>query len=492
MEKARSESLLTSFIKYFYGNFVVLVLGLVQLPLTTRVLSTDEYGKTTMFITAVTVIYIFAILGLDQAYIRYFYKDGINRKTLFFQCLIPPFILIIILTGIYIIFSRPFNLFLFGESDLSIMIPVVGYTVISVFERFLFLNIRMEQNGVLYSNLNILTKALNISFIILLAYKLGSNFRVVMYAMTLSLGVVTLICAVRFLFINRKVKITPHEADGKSITITGSGKELLRYGIPFIPMLLMEWLLSSMDKWSIKIFNDFSETGIYGSAMQIMSIILTVKITFVAFWSPIAMEKYENASKEECQSFFADMFDKVQFLCIFAAFMLTVFRDVVVLILGRDYRDAVRIIPFLTLMPVLSILFEMTGQGVKFKGKIRYFNYASLAAITINLIGNTLLVPRYKGVGAALATAVTYVVYFAIGTYFSVKCYPVRYRLPRFAVSLALYAGYAVYATVSGSGIVCALIGTAVFAVCCLVNLDTLKDLLGYALKFAAGFGKKK
>ncbi|MBR6469674.1 MAG: oligosaccharide flippase family protein, partial [Lachnospiraceae bacterium] len=174
MEKAqdKKESLFSSFIKYFYGNFVVLLLGLVQLPLTTRVLRTEEYGKTTMFITAVSVIYIFAILGLDQAYIRFFYKEGINRKTLFFQCLIPPFVLIIILSFVYVLFAPFFNAFLFGENSLSIIIPVVAYTVISVFERFLFLNIRMEQNGVLYSNLNILSKVLNVSFIILFAYLL--------------------------------------------------------------------------------------------------------------------------------------------------------------------------------------------------------------------------------------------------------------------------------------------------------------------------------
>ena len=68
MEENKKESLLSSFIKYFYGNFVVLLLGLVQLPLTTRILATDEYGKTTMFTTAVTVIYIFAILGLRALY----------------------------------------------------------------------------------------------------------------------------------------------------------------------------------------------------------------------------------------------------------------------------------------------------------------------------------------------------------------------------------------------------------------------------------------
>ena len=136
MERENKESLFTSFIKYFYGNFVVLLLGLIQLPLTTRVLETQEYGKTTMFTTAVTVIYIFAILGLDQAYIRYFYKDGVNRKTLFVQCLIPPFILILILSAVYVLFADLFNTFLFGASGIDIIIPVVAYTVISCLHIF--------------------------------------------------------------------------------------------------------------------------------------------------------------------------------------------------------------------------------------------------------------------------------------------------------------------------------------------------------------------
>ena len=474
MERENKESLFTSFIKYFYGNFVVLLLGLIQLPLTTRVLETQEYGKTTMFTTAVTVIYIFAILGLDQAYIRYFYKDGVNRKTLFVQCLIPPFILILILSAVDVLFSDMFNTFLFGASGIDIIIPVVAYTVISVFERFLFLNIRMEQNGVLYSNLNILSKVLNVSFIILFAYLLGSDFRVVMYAFTLSLGTVTLLIGIRYLYVTRKEGIPRHDV---------SEKELLAYGIPFIPMLLMEWLLSSMDKWSIKIFNDFSETGIYGSAMQIMTIILTVKITFVAFWSPVAMEKYESRPEEECKDFFADMFDKVQFLCMCAAFLLTIFRGLIVLILGRAYREAVYIIPFLTLMPILSIMFEMTGQGVKFTGKIKYFNYASLAAIICNLIGNTLLVPRYKGIGAALATAVTYIVYFAIGTYFSKKCYPVKYRIGMFSVSLIMYVVYAAYATVTKDQIVSAAVGTVFLIVNCIINRKTLTGLWKYGME---------
>ena len=397
------------------------------------------------------------------------------------QCLLFPFILIVFLAGIYWIFSDYFNMFLFGRSTVDISLLVIAYTIISVFERFLFLDIRMEQRGKLYSNLNIVSKVLYIAFIVLFVQIIGDDFRVVLYALTLPLGIVTLFCGIRYVIVNRHDKAEKHDLEKK---------ELLKYGIPFVPMLLMEWLLSSMDKWSIKIFNDFAQTGIYSSAMQIMSVLLTFKITYVAFWSPIAMEKYEKEPEEVCKPFFADMFSKVQFLCMTAAFMLTILRGVIVLILGADYREAIRIIPYLTLMPILSILFEMTGQGCKFVGKAKYFNYASLAAIICNLVGNTLLVPKLGGIGAALATAVTYIVYFLIGTYFSYKCYKVSYDIKKLALSLILYGAYATYSTWSDSVLISALVGLPVLLIHCIINRKTLKSLFDYCIDFLKGLKK--
>ena len=473
MSEKNKPGVFKSFLDYFYGNFIVLLLGLVSTPLITRLMSTDEYGRTAMFQSVVSIIYIFAILGLDQGYIRYFYREKISRKKLFYQCLYPALFLILFLSSVYFIFSGLFNNILFERNSEDVTFLVILYVITSVFERFLFLNIRMDQKGKLYSNLNILSKVLYISFIALFAIVLGDDFRVVLYALTLPLFIVTLGLMIRFVIINRKEKISVFRADEFSIT----EKELLKYSIPFIPMLLMEWLLSSMDKWSIRFFNDFSETGVYSAAMQIMTIILTVKITFVAFWSPIAMEKYENESEEKCKTFFSDMFLKTQFLCMCLAFGLTICRGIIVLMLGEKYRDAIKIIPFLTLMPVLSILFEMTGQGVKFVKKIKYFNYASFAAIICNLIGNAILVPRLKGVGAAIATGITYIVYFAIGTFFANKCYPVDYKLKTLILSLIIYIGYAGYATYTDNQIISAAVGVVLLMIHILLNYKTVGSL---------------
>ncbi|MCR5302871.1 MAG: polysaccharide biosynthesis C-terminal domain-containing protein [Lachnospiraceae bacterium] len=471
----KTSNVLSSFLEYFYGNFVVLILGFVSLPLMTRLLSTGEYGRTNLFLSAVSVIYIFAILGLDQSYIRYYYNENVDTRKLFTQCLRMPVILVCFLTLIYFAFADRFNMLLFERSGTDITLLVIGYTVTSVFERFLFLDIRMRQRGKLYSNLNIATKVLNILFIVAFVYILGDDFRVGLYAQTLPLMIITLGLLIAFIRKGRGYT-------GRAHTVTE--KELLTYGIPFVPMLLMEWLLSSMDKWSIRFLNDFQETGVYSSAMQIMTILLTLKITYVAFWAPIAVKKYEQEDEDTAKDFFADIFLKVQFLCLLAAFGLTAFRSIIILILGEKYRSASAIIPFLSLMPVLSILFEMTGQGIKFKKKPVYFNYASAVAICCNLVGNLVLVPRYKGVGAAVATAFTYIVYFAIGTYFAQKCYPVKYDLAPLIISVAVYVIYAGFATVTQNEWMNVLTGVILIIGLMILNRKTVAALWGYCMDF--------
>ncbi|MCR5687526.1 MAG: oligosaccharide flippase family protein [Lachnospiraceae bacterium] len=482
-KNTENKTTLASFLEFFYGNFVVLLLGFVTLPLMTRLLPTDEYGRSSLFLSAVSIIYIFAILGLDQSYIRYYYRENVDPRALFWQCLRPPLVIIAILTAVYFFAADRFNILLFERTGTDITLLVIGYTLASVFERFLFLNIRMQQRGKLYSNLNIVSKVLNILFIVIFVRLIGPDFRVGLYSQTLPLIIVTVFLLAFFIAGGRGYSKGIHDL---------TSKELLTYGIPFIPMLLMEWLLTSMDKWSIRFLNDFSETGVYSSAMQIMTILLTFKITYVAFWSPIAMKKFEQEDGEAARAFFADMFQKVQFLCMLAAFGITAFRSVIVLILGEDYRAASHIIPFLSLMPVLSILFEMTGQGIKFMKKTVYFNYASACAIVVNLAGNLLLVPRFKGVGAAFATAVTYIVYFAIGTNFAGKCYPVKYGYRNFIISLAAYILYALYATIGHTEWINIAAGVILITVLVILNRKVAAALWGYGVSLIKDFRKDK
>ncbi len=505
---------LGGFLSYFYGNFIVLLLGFIQTPLVTRIMSTQEYGRTGMFEAAVSCIYIFAVLGLDQAYIRYYYRQGVDRRSLMVKCLLPPLFLVSLLVFLYYFMSTPANNWLFGRTSADITFLVAGYTIVSVFERFLFLDVRMQQNGRLYSNINIAQKLINIILIFVFFNLFGDDFRVVLYALTLSWASTTMFLALRYLFIKggdgRPGKDALQDSAVRKDALRDSAvrkdalqndnsrkqceipeKELISYGLPFILILLMEWLLSSCDKIALKTLSDYHELGIYNAAMKIMVLLLTFKNTFLAYWSPVAMEKYESGDRDAA-GFFRKAFDMVRFLCMQAAAGVIMLRNVVVLILGPDYRGADSIIPFLTLMPIFAIMFEITVQGMRFKKKNIFLNIASLAAIIVNICGNFLLVPVLGGTGAAVTTGVSYIMYFVVGSFFSERFYPVGYDWGRTFLDAVLIVIYAAFATFSRTEILSAAAGLVLILLIFLIEreslmkaLEVLGEYAGKILRFA-------
>lgn len=66
--------LLKAFSKYAIGTLLVLVVGFITTPILTRMISTSEMGKYSMFMTLGNLISTLLCLGLDQSYLR-FYND---------------------------------------------------------------------------------------------------------------------------------------------------------------------------------------------------------------------------------------------------------------------------------------------------------------------------------------------------------------------------------------------------------------------------------
>ena len=467
----KEKGVLKGFLSYFYGNFIVLILGFIQTPLLTRILSTDEYGRTGMFETAVTIIYIFSIVGLDQAYIRYYYEKDIDREALLRRCISPALAVVMVLSLIYLVFSDVANQFLFGESSGDVTALVIIYTFISVFERFFFLDVRMQQNGRLYSNINIIEKILSILTIIAAFYLIGNDFRIGLYALAVPWGLTTAFLIIRyFAFCRRNI-------DAGFIP---SYKELISYGTPFITVLLMEWALSSCDRIALRSFSTFDELGIYTSAMKIVVLLITFKNTFIAYWSPVAMERFESGVTEENKRFFRQAYETVAFLCIAGAALLIALRKVIVLLLGPAYRSAESVIPFLTLMPIFAMMFEITNQSIKFSKNGKYLNLASLVAIVVNVGGNFLLVPKLGGLGAAITTGISYMAYFAMGSYFAEKCIKVGYNYRRTALYAALITIYCAEASFVNDVLWDSISGLALLAVVCITEREKLRDIAGY------------
>ena len=96
-------------------------------------------------------------------------------------------------------------------------------------------------------------------------------------------------------------------------------------------------------------------------------------------------------------------------------------------------------------MAGLSVLFNglqyCISAGIHLRKKLKWEVMIMVAAAILNIVLNVMLIPTYKGTGAAMATAAAYLFYL-LGTFvLAQKNYPVAYNKMRFvnvAVQTAL------------------------------------------------------
>jgi O-antigen/teichoic acid export membrane protein len=115
-----------------------------------------------------------------------------------------------------------------------------------------------------------------------------------------------------------------------------------------------------------------------------------------------------------------------------------------VVALNPDYWDAYRVVPYITLAYVLSASASVVSIGLDLEKRTGYAASTTLAGAALNIALNFILIPKYKMIGAAVATVISYVVLYFL-TYFAANrfCripYENRKLLTLLVLSVALFS----------------------------------------------------
>ena len=140
--------------------------------------------------------------------------------------------------------------------------------------------------------------------------------------------------------------------------------------------------------------------------------------------------------------------------------------------------------------PILYTISETTAVGIAIQKKPAYSVLVSAASCLINFLGNLLLTPIWGPWGAAASTAFAYVVFFAVRTACSYRIFPVRYKLPQFAISLSALAAFAVYGSTHSFQWIQVLLFVGVIMILFLCFRADILPLIQRAVH-SLGFGKE-
>lgn len=465
--------MIKKFIQYASGNFLALILGFISSPIITRLILPEEMGKFSLFNTVTSLLFLFVMIGTDQAYVRFYNGgNGEGKKCLLRKCVSISLIVAFGTSLGILCFYKPLSNYIIGEISFKVCILLIINIITSVLQRFSLLELRMSMKAKTYSAMNVWHKLSYILMVFAVYIWLKNNSLVLMIATVAS----NLLCYLACVILERKVWF--HLRKCTSVFKT---RELIIYGFPFVFSNAINWIFEYMDRMSIRYFCDFTEIGIYSAASTIVSLLTSCQLAFTAFWVPIAYEKYENDPK--CNDFFVKMNRVVSYGMIIIAIGMVAGKDLIIFLLGDQYRNAMYIFPFLTFMPIMYTISETTVMGINFKKKTKaHIVVAGISAIC-NLAGNTVLVPMYGAKGAAISTGLSYVVFFAVRTIISLKLYKVEYKLKELCLALAFLCVLTVFSSFHSFDITIVIFTVvAVFATSILYR-DVVFDIICYLKK---------
>lgn len=469
---------LKHFIAIGFGTIINIFIGLITTPIITRLVNVSDYGAFAMFNTYTNMAVMVLGLGLDQSLIRFYYdsKELDYKRRLITITAGCSLVVTTIVCLVACCFVYEFR----SEFFICLMVNIF----VQLFFRFSQLVLRVEYKTKLYALLNSLNK------IIYLILVLGM-FGIVSSIDNLFLLIIaTIVSTIIPVIVGVMLKKELWMPLLKSSTVNLEVKKVIKFGLPFILSLGITTLFEALDKLSINYFCDYSEVGVYSSAITIVNIFTILQTTFNTVWAPMSIEHYTKNPEDKI--FFKNVNNIITILMFAFGCSLIAFKDIFILLLGKNYREGTYIIPFLIFHPIMYTISETTAIGIDFAKKSKLHIIVAITACITNAIGNFWLVPHLGGRGAAISTGVSYIVFFTTRTILGKKYFNYHPALKKIYILVGTTSFFALYSTFFKFNWTYIFLYLICMTLIVILYKNTISQILNYAKKYLHTIVKNK
>lgn len=463
-----------NFLTIGLGTAISMIIGFLTTPIITRIVGTTTYGQYSIFIMYVNIGVMILCMGLDQGIMRFYFKDDSleYKKLLIRACCIIPIIATILITFLVLILSYS-NIIKF-EFNTKIILLLGFCILLQIIYRLNMVQLRVAYKTKNYATLNIIQRIIYVVLTVLMIVTIKtSHFQSLVIATIISYFIVVII---GIYYQRNEWKFWNINYDKKF-----DYKELYKYSLPFIISMGITTIFQAIDKISLKFYCDYSEVGIYSSALNIIHIFSIVQTTFNALWSPMANEHHQKDPNDT--EFYKKGNRIITVIMFIIGITLILFRNIIVLLLGNSYREAANILPFLIFNPIMYTISETTISGLTFKKKSNMHILIAAIACICNIIGNIILIPKIGSKGAAISTGISYIIFFTARTIIANKYYRINWDYKKIYTTILITAIYALYNTFYSNSII--IITSYIIIICIIIMLykDTIKEVVNYLKK---------
>lgn len=411
----KTPKLLKASLIYSFGNMLPQLVNFLLLPFYSRVLSPEDYGVIATVEMYIYIISIFMCLCLDRAAQRFFFDNECLDKR---RIVLSTFFWTIILVSL----SLSLALYLLKDSlPMSLSFPFYPFVAISIvlslFNSFSLLTtvyFQLIEKPLIFTLLKLIRFIINIMFVLFMLLWVGANAQNKLlgdlYAVMLMLPIYLFIACKYFGF-------------GFDWKILKAG---FSFSIPFIPTLLVAWVLGMSNRFFIEKYLTLADVGFFSMAFKIASVAIILSSSIAVAFGPI-FYKLANQEGKDSKTLY-DLSLKVVYGTIVIVFVLMLFiPEVVNWFLDVKYHSIKSLIIILMFSNLLSSLMSFTTVLYIMQAKNTYFNlYAGLIASVFSLVINIIFIPIYGLHGAIMANVISMIVLAFVQNYFARKGFYIK------------------------------------------------------------------
>lgn len=247
--------------------------------------------------------------------------------------------------------------------------------------------------------------------------------------------------------------------------------KLLVFSAPLVVNGIMGKVLADMDTFLIGYYVSTGEVGVYNVVYPVALLLLTVLMSLGFLFMPLLSEFHSNNNYGDMRRFY-QMTTKWIFLVTLPMYMvLTLYPKAIIgSTFGGEFTEGGLALIILSTGFLFHTLLGPNDKTLATVGRTKFVMLATLIAAVLNLAMNVVLIPDYSYVGAAVATAVSYVVMNAITSaylYHVTDIHPFSAALlkPATAAIAAFVMLYAVVRTLLPNTILVAVAAFATYGV---------------------------
>ena len=428
-----------------YGLSTILarVINFLFVPIYTRLLSPESYGVVTEFMAYIAVLQVMLVLGLETGCFRFANKEGVDPKKVYSSAFVTVFCVSATFLALMLAFATPIASSLGYAGYESCIMYMGGILALDSITAILFAKLRQETKAFKFAILKtvkIVTEtAANLVLFLWFPSHVDSapwllnfipatpDFSYVIFSIFIS----CVVCGLLFMPDFFKLSFS---LDTKLI------RQMLAYSLPlmiaalpgvvndFLDRILFRYFDTNADAWR-------SSLGLYQAAVK-LAVIMNL---FIQMFRYAAEPFFFRQSREKGSvKLYADVQEYFTAFCGLVFLGVILYIDIIALILGPQFREAVGIVPVMLLSyMILGMLFNVS-MWYKLSGKTNIAIWITLSGLAVTALVIVLFMPKFSYWAAAYGHLASYLVMFIISAVLGAKYYPIPSRWGRLLMIFVL------------------------------------------------------